>query len=308
MIPNPVFGVGLSSALGSVPETLALIAQADRDGLDHFSVDDHPYYGDRVDAYALLGFGLGRTEHIRALANVTNLPSRPAPMLSRTVTSLATLSGDRIILGLGAGGLWDSIVKLGVPPLGPAAAVRAFEEAIQLIRALSAGPENPAAPHQPVTFEGEFLTVRDLAPAPVHTPAIWTGSVGPKSLAVTGRAADGWIPGRASDWLSPRYRESRPIIDEAALAADRDPADIATIYNLPGLISTTSRPMTRDAEGRWRGGSVEQWVDELTGAVLEHGAAGFTYFTTGGGHADATALARWAQEIVPAVRAAVAKG
>lgn len=308
MIPSPVFGVGLSSALTDVPATLALISQADSAGLDHFSVSDHPYFGDRVDAYALLGFGLGRTTRIRALANVTNLPTRPAAMLSRTVTSLSELSGGRVVLGLGVGGLWAEIAKFGVPELGPGAAVRAFEEAILLIRALSPGADAAGEAPTPVTFEGEFYTVRDLAPAPIPTPPIWTGSVGPKSLAVTGRHADGWIPGHAADWLSPRYLESRPVIDEAAAAVGREPTDIATVFNLPGLISATDRPQTRDAEGRWRGGSVAQWVQELTGAVLDHGAAGFTYFAPGGGHADSTALARWAQEVVPGVREAVARG
>jgi alkanesulfonate monooxygenase SsuD/methylene tetrahydromethanopterin reductase-like flavin-dependent oxidoreductase (luciferase family) len=43
-----------------------------------------------------------------------------------------------------------------------------------------------------------------------------------KALAVTGRQADGWIPGHAADWPSPRCRDSHPIIDEAAAAAGRD--------------------------------------------------------------------------------------
>jgi len=45
---------------------------------------------------------------------------------------------------------------------------------------------------------------------------VFTGSVGPKSLAVTGQLADGWIPPGGSDWLSQLYRESRPRVDAAA--------------------------------------------------------------------------------------------
>jgi hypothetical protein len=52
------------------------------------------------------------------------------------------------------------------------------------------------------------------------------------------------------------------------------------------------------------GGSVRQWVDELTTAVLEHHAAGFIYRSTDDTPAD-EALARWATEIVPAVREAI---
>ncbi|MEV0317317.1 LLM class flavin-dependent oxidoreductase [Streptomyces sp. NPDC050658] len=290
------FGIGISTAVDEVADTLRLAVRADRAGLDLFTVSDHPYYGARFDAYAQVGFILGRTESIAGLVSVTNLPSRPAPMLSRTVTSLSTLSGGRIVLGMGVGGLWDEITRLGTQRLGPGAAVRAFEEAITLVKLLSGGGE-------PVTFEGEFYQVTGLEPAPAAAAPVWTGSVGPKSLATTGRVADGWIPGHAADWLSPRYRESRPVIDEAAAAAGRAPEDIATVYNIPGVITDAPLAATRDAEGRWIGGSVEQWTQELTGAVLEHGASGVVYFPVGDAPLDVT-LSRWAEEIVPAVRAA----
>jgi alkanesulfonate monooxygenase SsuD/methylene tetrahydromethanopterin reductase-like flavin-dependent oxidoreductase (luciferase family) len=293
-----LFGIGGGTAVSAATETLRLAVQADHEGLDLFTVSDHPYYGGRLDAYSIVAVALGRTANIAGLVSVTNLPSRPAPMLARTITSLSALSGGRIVLGIGAGGLWDEIAKLGVPRREPGAAVRALEEAITLIRALSGGGA-------PVTFDGEFYQVSALEPAPVPAAPVWTGSVGPKSLAVTGRVADGWIPGHASDWLSPRYRESRPIIDSAAAAAGRDPGDIATIYNLPGRITPAPLAYTRDGDGRWIGGSVEQWVDELTGAVLEHDASGFVYFAADDIPADVT-LGRWAQEIVPAVREAVA--
>jgi alkanesulfonate monooxygenase SsuD/methylene tetrahydromethanopterin reductase-like flavin-dependent oxidoreductase (luciferase family) len=290
-----LFGLGVSTAISAAPETLRLTVQADKDGLDLFTVSDHPYFGARLDAYAELAVALGATSNITGLVSVTNLPSRPAPMLARTVTSLSALSGGRIVLGIGAGGLWDEITKLGAPRRAPGAAVRAMAEAITLVRALSGGGE-------PVTFDGEFYQVTALETAPVPAPPIWTGSVGPKSLAVTGELADGWIPGHAADWLSPRYRESRPVIDEAAVAAGRDPEAIATIYNLPGRITPDPLAKTRDDEGRWIGGSVGQWVEELTGAVLDHGASGFVYFPP---DESEVAASQWAQEIVPAVREAV---
>ncbi|WP_380284680.1 LLM class flavin-dependent oxidoreductase [Kitasatospora purpeofusca] len=298
---NVVFGFGAPGDLADTGQLLSVVQQADRDGLDHFSLSDHPYFGGRVDAYAALGFLLGRTERISGFANVTNLPSRPAPLLARAVTSLSALSGGRVVLGMGAGGLWDRIADLGVQRLAPGEAVEAFEEAIVLVKRLSGGGE-------PVTHEGRHYRVRRIEPAPVAAPPVWTGSNGRKSLAVTGRVADGWIPGHAADWLSERYRTSRPVVDEAAAAVGRDPREIRTVYNLPGRI--TDRPLadTRDGERTWLGGSVDQWVAELTGAVLEHGASGFTLFAADQGSPDPLALGRWANEIAPAVREAVAKG
>jgi alkanesulfonate monooxygenase SsuD/methylene tetrahydromethanopterin reductase-like flavin-dependent oxidoreductase (luciferase family) len=295
-----VFGFGADTAIEELPDLLRMVQQADRDGLDHFSVSDHPYIGDRLDAYAALGFILGGTQRISGFVNVTNLPTRPAPMLARMVTSLSLLSGGRIVLGMGAGGLWDRISDMGVPRLSPGEAVDAFEEAIVLVKKLSGSGGQ-------VTYRGRHYQVNQIHAAPAPVPPVWTGSVGPKSLAATGRVADGWIPGHAADWLSEQFRASRPVIDEAAAAAGRDPREIRTVYNFPGTITDQPLAAIRDHDGRWIGGSVVQWVEELTGAVLEHGASGFTIFAPRLGALDSVTLRRWATEIVPAVREAIAK-
>ena len=299
-LPAVVFGFGAHSAIGEAAELLRMAQQADRDGLDVFSLSDHPYLGGRLDAYASIGYVLGGTRRIAGFANVTNLPTRPAPMLARAVTSLSALSGGRVVLGMGAGGLWDRISDMGVPRLSPGDAVDAFEEAIVLVKMLSGG--GPA-----LSYQGQHYRVDRIDPAPVAASPVWTGSVGRKSLAATGRVADGWIPGHAADWLSPRYRASRPVIDEAAAAAGRDPREIRTIVNFPGQVTERPLATTRDRDGHWIGGSASQWARELTGAVLEHRAGGFMLFSPRGGTPDIVSLTRWAREIVPAVREAVAK-
>lgn len=254
-IQQVVFGFGAHSGIDDGPELLGMAQQADRDGLDIFSLSDHTYIGGRLDAYTGVGFILGRTQRLAGFANVTNLPTRPAPMLARTVTSLSSLSGG--------------------------------------------GP--------PVTHRGRYYRVDQIEPAPVTALPVRTGSVGPKSLAATGRVGDGWIPGHAADWRSQRYRDSRPVIDEAAAAVCRDPREIRTVFNFPGRITDRPSSTTRDRDGRWIGGAVDQWVKELTGAVLEHGASGFILFAPNGGTPDVIALGRWANEIVPAIREAIAK-
>lgn len=299
-IPRLWFGFGPGTALQDGPGVLRSVEQADRAGLDFFAVSDHPYYGARLEAYATLALLLGRTTDITGVATVTNLPTRSVPVLARSLTTLSALSGGRLVLGVGAGGYWDDIVRFGVPRLTPGAAVRALGEAIEVVRALSGGGP-------PVDFDGEFTRLTQVDPAPVPAPPVWTGSVGPRSLAVTGRLADGWIPGNAADWHSTRFREGRPLVDEAALAAGRDPSQIINIFNLPARITDADSPAgtARGASGRWAGGSVKQWIAELTEAVLEHNAAGFVYFASGDPDSD-IGLGRYANEIVPAVREAVA--
>ncbi len=295
-----LFGIGLENGVDQVSDMLGHARFADEAGLDIFSVSDHPFFADRLDAYAALGFVLGATSKITGAVIMTNLLSRPAPILARTVTGLSTISGGRVVLGIGAGGMWEEIVALGVPRLSPSARIRALEEAIVVVRALSGGGD-------PVTFDGEFYQVTDLTPADAPTPPIWIGALGPKNLAVTGRHADGWIPGHLADWRSKVVAESRPIVDEAAASVGRNPTDVHTIYNVSGRFARDPLPEARDDEGRWVGGAVGQWVEELTFAVLERNAAAFLYIVAPGDSISDTALNVWAHEVVPAVREVIAK-
>ncbi len=295
-----LFGLGLENGVHQVNEILWHARVADEAGLDLFSLSDHPYFADRLDAYAALGFVLGATGNITGAVIMTNLLSRPAPILARTVTGLSTISHGRFVLGLGAGGMWEEIVALGVPRLSPGDRVRALEEAILVVRALSGGGDA-------VTFDGEFYQVTGLTPAAAATPPIWIGALGPRMLAVAGRHADGWIPGHLADWRSTQVAEARATIDEAVASVGRNSTDVDTIYNVSGRITSDPLPETRDDDGRWIGGGVMQWVEELTFAVLERGAAAFIYLLPPGDSITATTLNLWACEVVPAVREAIVK-
>ncbi|MEV3874117.1 LLM class flavin-dependent oxidoreductase [Streptomyces sp. NPDC049906] len=299
----PYFGLDANVPF---PQSAALserVLVAEEAGFDLFSLMDHPYAGDHHEAYAALGFALGRTRRISGYVGVTNLPLRPAPVLARTVATLSALSGGRFVLGLGSGGIWKRIAAFGAQTLAPKDAVSAFEEAIVLIRLLTGGGAGP------VDFDGRFYRVSGVLPAPVPTPPIWTGSNGPRALAITGRLADGWIPSFGADWLAESYRAARPRIDRAAREAGRDPAEVISYFNFGGVLTDRDALSPRDPEGRWTGGSVRQWVEELTGAVLEHGAGGFnTHVVDASGDDGADVVRRFAAEVVPAVRAAVAAG
>lgn len=294
---NVLFGIGLETNADQVDEMLTHARFADDADLDVVTLTDHPYFAQRTDAYAALSYVLGMTRNVTAAMVMSNLVSRPAPILARTAAGLVTLSGGRFILGIGAGGLEQEMVAFGVPRLSPGARVRALEEAVQVVRALTGGGD-------PVTFDGEFYRITELAPAAAPPPPIWIGALGPKALAVAGRRADGWIPGHLADWRSTLVAESRPIIDEAAAAAGRDPSEIATIYNVSGLLTVDPLPATRSDDGRWIGGGVAQWVEELTEAVLDHDATAFIYLREPGALHDDTTLNLWAHEVVPAVREA----
>ena len=81
MTPNHkvLFGLGLETGVHQVSEMLGHARLADDAGLDVVSVSDHPYFAERVDAYAALGFVLGATSNITGAVIMTNLLSRPLP-------------------------------------------------------------------------------------------------------------------------------------------------------------------------------------------------------------------------------------
>jgi hypothetical protein len=66
------------------------------------------------------------------------------------------------------------------------------------------------------------------------------------------------------------YRQSRPLIDEAASVAERHPSEVADIYNFGGVITDSPVAAPRDRENHWTGGSVQQRIDQLTGAIVEN--------------------------------------
>ena len=73
---NVLFGASLGQWNGADAADAAgrvrLATQADRDGLDLFTVADHPYFGDKLDAYALTAFLLGRAERIAGMVTASS--------------------------------------------------------------------------------------------------------------------------------------------------------------------------------------------------------------------------------------------
>ncbi|WGX95040.1 LLM class flavin-dependent oxidoreductase [Nocardioides sp. L-11A] len=287
----------LNAPFGQGPAAETLARAAEQAGFDLFSLTDHPYGARSFEAYGLVGYLLGRTSRIGGYVGVSNLPLRPAPMLARTVATLSSVSGGRLVLALGAGGFWEHIARMGVDPLTPGEAVAALAEGIEVIRGLT-GSRGGA-----FDFAGEHYRVDHLAPSAVPTPPIWTGAGGPKSLALTGRRADGWIPQSGADWLSTTYREGRPRIDDAARSVGRSPDEIRTVFNIGGVLARQDLPATRGDDGRLVGGSARQWVDELAVAVLDHGAGGFNVgIADESGARTAEVVRRFGDEVVAPLR------
>ncbi|NUR69922.1 MAG: LLM class flavin-dependent oxidoreductase [Hamadaea sp.] len=220
------FGTSITPANGGDPVGLA--RRSEELGFDLVTFQDHPYQPRFHDTWTLLAWVAGQTERVRLAGNVLNLPLRDPALLARSAASLDLLSGGRLELALGAGGFWDAIEAMGGPRREPRAAVEATDEAIDIIRGL-----HHAGDPTPFRSEGTHYRVPNAqrGPLPAHHIPIWLGALGPRMLRLIGRKADGWLPslGRVGvDGL----RAGNKLIDEAAVAAGRDPADIRRLVNV----------------------------------------------------------------------------
>src|SRR5215510_12823992 len=171
-----------------------------------------------------------RRRRITVVPTVATLPLRPPAVLAKAAASLDLLSGGRVQLGLGGGAFWDAITAMGGPRRTAREAVDALSEAIDIIRAMWSGQRS-------VRVSGHYYTLSGTHPGPQPSPGlgIWLGAYGPRMLALTGAKADGWLPSHAYLGLD-RLRAASSRVDEAARAADRDPAQLRKLYNIAGFV------------------------------------------------------------------------
>ncbi len=272
------FGTFITPNAAKPDRVVALAELSDTLGFDLVTFQDHPYQPALLDAWSLLAFVAGRTTRARLSANVTNLPLRLPVVLARASTTLDLLSGGRFELGLGAGGFWDAIEAVGGRRLTPGESVQALEEAIRVIRALWSVDEPGGA-----RVDGEFYSVRGAkrGPATPHPIGISIGAYGPRMLRLTGRVADGWVPSFGYLESIHALADMNSRIDEGAREAGRAPEAIRRMLNI-------------DAESAT--------VERLVHLATEHGMGTFILATD-----EPATLERFAAEVMPAVRAEVAR-
>ncbi|HSK16280.1 MAG TPA: LLM class flavin-dependent oxidoreductase [Gaiellaceae bacterium] len=291
--PRPLaFAANVDPSADRASEARATAATAERLGFDLLGVQDHPYQRRFLDTWSLMATLLAETERVSVFPNVANLPLRGPAIIAKAAASLDVLSGGRFELGLGAGAFWEGIGALGGPERSPVEALEALEEAIRVIRLLWSDERS-------VRFEGRHYRLAGVhpGPEPLHPIGIWVGALKPRMLALTGRLADGWTV--SHPYVPPeRVPDMRRRIDEAARGAGRPPEAIRRIYNLMGTIA--DGPVREPLHG-----PPAHWAEELMHFALD---LGFDTFVFWPGGEPVRQLERFAAEVAPAVRAAVARG
>ncbi|MGH3753410.1 MAG: LLM class F420-dependent oxidoreductase [Pseudonocardiaceae bacterium] len=215
-------GMGLGWVGEPIDELCTAVERADRIGID--SVWSLEEYG--PDAVTVLGYLAARTERIKLGTGIMQIPARTPAMTAMTALSLDVLSRGRFQLGLGLSVPWLVEGWHGVAYGKPIARSREY---VQILRAALAREK---VDHTGAQYQVPYRGPGSIgAGKPMHTLItplrdrlpIYLAAIGPRSVALTGEIADGWLPGL----YAPEHQDvlTAPL-DEGMRRAGRDPADV----------------------------------------------------------------------------------
>ena len=143
------------------------------------------------DAVTPLAYLAGKTSRIKLGSGIFQAGTRTPALVAMTAMTLASLSNDRFLLGLGVSG--PQVVEgwHGIPFEKPVTRLR---EIIEIVRLVSSGER---LSYQGKVYQlprpgGEGKAIRSSAPARDPVP-VYLATLSPRSLRMTGELAQGWL-------------------------------------------------------------------------------------------------------------------
>src|SRR3989454_7569660 len=211
-------------------EAVARLARAiEQIGYDHIDMFDHVVMGFPIEGRApgpypagmpilealmTLSYIAAVTSRVTLGTEVLVLPQRQPTLVAKQVSTLDTLSGGRVRLGVGVGWQQSEYEALGEDFRTRGASM---DEAIALLRAWwSEAQVDAAGPRYPVTA----MAMEPKPPQGRRLP-IWIGGMSEPAWRRVGRLGDGWLASRVSDAASARV--AFEAIRRHAEAARRGP-------------------------------------------------------------------------------------
>jgi F420-dependent oxidoreductase-like protein len=218
---------------------------------DHFvSLEDSSR--DAIETWVALTLTAAETTRLRFGPLVCPMTFRHPSLLARMAASVDTLSGGRLVLGLGAG--WNEYEHraFGIPFPPLRERMDLLEEGIEVVlRLLRDGPAH---------FDGRHYQLQgsDPRPKPIQQPRIplLVGTTGAgRMLRIVARYADEWdAPGITSP---PAYRARRERLAEYCRSINRDPDEIRRCVSTAYLIGHDAAALRR------RGAVMQQRIPSL---------------------------------------------
>jgi probable F420-dependent oxidoreductase len=151
------------------------------DGSREF-LEDKPF----LEPFALIPALGAVTSRLRFTTFVLKLPVRDPVLTAKQATSVAVLTGGRLVLGVGVSPWREDYEVLGIPWAGRG---RRMDEAIAIVRGLAAGGW--------FEYHGQVfdLPAVKIAPVPAEPIPVLIGGHSDAALRRAARAGDGWMHG-----------------------------------------------------------------------------------------------------------------
>ncbi|MFC7262201.1 LLM class flavin-dependent oxidoreductase [Streptomyces lutosisoli] len=245
------------------PERLRALARAAEDsGLEELWLWEDCFLEGGISAAAA---ALAWTERLKVGVGLLPVPLRNVAVTAMEAATLHRLFPGRAVVGVGHG-VQDWMGQVGARAESPVTLLR---EHLDALRALLRGER--------VTVSGRYVKLDEVALdwPPAGAPEVLTGATGPRTLRLSGEAADGTI--LTASTAPEGVRRARQLIDEGREAAGRTDRHRVIVY-----LHTATGP---DAAARLRAEIEANGEDP----VPEHGVAG-----------DAGAVAKAVQRLVDA--------
>jgi probable F420-dependent oxidoreductase len=265
---------------GNYAEITALAGEVEAAGLDSIWLYDHLLMqeGDGPatatwEAWSLLSALAATTRRVTLGTLVMCNTFRHPALLARMAHTVAEISGDRLILGVGAGWHEPEYRAFGLPFDHR---VDRFAEALEIIATMLR--------EGVVTLDGRYYQVRDCPLLPARKAAapmpILVGARGERMLRLTAKWADAWN----TAWYArpdERFGQARDALRAACEAEGRDPSEVEiTAGMLVGggeRMTPADASAVADALAAWR----EAGVGHLIGLLDPTDAAAVDAFLEG---------------------------
>jgi probable F420-dependent oxidoreductase len=230
-----------------VPDSIGYPRDADSvypfnpDGSREF-LEDKPF----LEPFSLIPALGAVTERIRFVTFVVKLPVRNPVLVAKQATSVAVLTDDRLVLGVGTSPWREDYEMLDVPFAGRG---RRMDEAIAIVRGLSAGGYFE---HHGDVYDVPALKI---CPVPARPIPVLIGGHGEAALRRAARVGDGWLHGGGDPESLPGLLHRLEELRRAEGTADR-PFEVHVIsmdaYSAEGVQRLEERGVTDVIVGfRW---------------------------------------------------------
>ncbi len=226
------------------PERLrAVVGVADEVGLEELWLWEDCF---REGGISTAAAALAWTERVRVGVGLLPVPLRNVALTAMEAATLHRMFPGRAVLGVGHG-VQDWMEQVGARVESPVTLLR---EHLLALRSLLRGDR--------VTVKGRYVQLDDVALdwPPQQAVEVFAGATGPRSLRLTGEAADGTV--LTANTPPDGVRRARRLIDEGRAAAGRgDGAHKVVVY----LLAATGT----GARERLRGELVAEGVADVPG-------------------------------------------